>query len=76
MTPLTEMDAMLHQFDMTKFESYRAFMHAFLLHALSNTDKSCDTLLYELHAVNKSIYEHLCKGAIRNMFESVKSQRN
>ena len=73
MTPLTEMDKMLQQIDITRFESYRAFMRAFLLHALSNTDKSCDTLLYELHAVNKSIYEHLCKGAIRNMFES---QRN
>ena len=76
MTPLTEMDAMLHQFDMTKFESYPAFMRAFLLHAMSNTDKSCDTILYEVQVVNKSIYEHLCKGAIRNMFEADKSLRN
>ena len=50
MTPLTEMDKMLQQIDITKFKSYRAFMRAFLLHALSNTDK----VVRGLHSVLKN----------------------
>ena len=51
-------------------------MRAFLLHAMSNTDKSCDTILYELQVVNKSIYEHLRKAALRSWFEAERPLKN
>ena len=51
-------------------------MHAFLLEAMYKTNKSCDTILYELQVVNKSIYEHLCKAAIRARFEAEQSLGN
>ena len=54
-TPSVEVDFLLRQFDITKYESYHAFMLAFLLYALSNTNKSCDSILYEVQVVNKSI---------------------
>ena len=72
-TPSVEVDFMLRQFDITEYESYHAFMRAFLLHALSTSNKSCDTILYELQVVNKSIYEYMSKAAIRNQFKAERS---
>ena len=68
--PSTDMDFMVRQFDFTKYESYHAFMRAFLLEALSTTSKSCDTILYELQVINKSIYQHMTKAAIRKQFHA------
>ena len=63
--PLTEVAVLLQQFDVSKFESYQAFMRAFLLHAMANTDQSGDTILYELNEVNQAIYKYLCKDATK-----------
>ena len=69
-TPSVEVDFLLRQFDITEYESHHAFMRAFLLNALSTTNKSCDSILYEVQVVNKSIYELLSKAAIRNQFKA------
>ena len=69
-TPSVEVDFMLRQFDTTKYELYHAFMRAFLLYALSTSNKSCDAILYELQVVNKSISEYMSKAAIRNQFKA------
>ena len=68
--PSVSMDFMLRQFDLTYYDSYHEYMRGFLLHALSTTDKTPDTVLFELQMVNKSIYEYMCKAAIRNQFDA------
>ena len=75
-TPSVDLDFILRQFDITEFESYHAFMRAFLLQTMSTTNKSGDTILYELQVVNKSIYEQLCKKALRCRFEAERSTGN
>ena len=64
-TQLTEVAVLLQQFDVSKYESYHALMRAFLLHAMANTDKTGESILYELYDVNKTIYNYVCKDAIK-----------
>ena len=63
-TQSTEVDFLLRQFDHTRFSSYYEFMRAFILETLSTSDKSFDTLNYELQTVNRAIYERLCTTAL------------
>ena len=60
-----EVPVLLQQFDVSKYESYHALIRAFLLHAMANTDKTAESILYELYDVNKTIYNDLCKNALK-----------
>ena len=60
-----EVPVLLQQFDVSKYESYHALMRAFLLHAMANTNNTGESILYELYDVNQTIYNYMCKDALK-----------
>ena len=58
-TRSTKLEVLLRNMDPGQFSSYKEFMRALLIEALTNTNFTFDELNYDLYALNKEIFNQL-----------------
>ena len=60
-TQSTKLENLLRTIQPCQFASYQEFMRALQIEALSNSDFPFDQLNYDLHALNKEMFQRLNK---------------
>lgn len=57
------MDQVLDKIELSKFNSYHAYMRALILEGVSGDHLTFDRLNHQLYTLNKEIYEDVCQTA-------------